>query len=281
VTLRPGDLVLCAGTLGRACFRERAQAAAKAGFRGISVFASDLEGARTEGLAPSDLRAFLADQGLAVAEVDPLLRWLPGTELAGDATEEGAAFHAYSEDDLFAVAEAAGARSLNAVAYADRPLPRDAVAEAFAGLCDRARERDLLVHLEFLPWTQVSDAFAALEIAEAAGRPNGGVMLDTWHHFRSGIPDARLRELPGARILGVQLSDAPAAPEADPVDETLHRRLLPGEGAIDLRGIAAILEEIGAPAPFGVEVFSDVLAALPPLEAARRAGEAARSALGR
>jgi hypothetical protein len=30
-----------------------------------------------------------------------------------------------------------------------------------------------------------------------------------------------------------------------------------------------------------VEVFSDVLAALPPLEAARRAGEAARSALGR
>lgn len=281
MTLQPGDLVLCAGTLGRASFRERAQAAGQAGFRGISVFASDLAGARAEGLAAADLRAFLADHGLAAAEVDPLLRWLPGTELAGDATAEGAAFHASSEADLFAVAEAVGARSLNAVAYSDRPVPRDAVAEAFAGLCDRARERGLLVHLEFLPWTQVPDVFAALDIAEAAGRPNGGVMLDTWHHFRSGVPDARLRELPGARILGVQLSDAPAAAEADPVDETLHRRLLPGEGAIDLRGIAAVLEEIDAPAPFGVEVFSDALAALPPLEAAQRAADAARRALGR
>ena len=204
--------------------------------------------------------------------MDPLLRWLPDTAAALE-------FARHGEDDFYRVADALGARSLNAVVYAEKPIPADALAEAFAGLCDRAAGHGLLVHLEFLPWTQVADVDAALAIVERAGRANGGVMLDAWHHFRGGVPDARLAELPGARILGVQLDDAPGEPEADLVDETLHRRLLPGEGAIDLPAIVRALRAAGSPAPLGVEVFSDALAALPAEEAARRAGAAARAVL--
>ena len=69
--------------------------------------------------------------------------------------------------------------------------------------------------------------------------------------------------------------------EDDPIEETMRRRLLPGEGAIDLVGIARILDEQGAPAPIGVEIFSDALAALPAKEVARRAGDAARAVLAR
>ncbi len=275
------DLVLCAGTLPRADFPQRVAAAAGAGFSGISLFLRDYQAARAGGLSDADLRALLEEHGLEIAELDPLMSWIPGAELGSGANQQGAAFFEQKEEDFYAAATALGARSLNAVAVTDAPLSREALAEGFAGLCDRAAERGLLVHLEFLPWTQIPDVFAALEIVETANRPNGGLTLDTWHHFRSGVGDERLRSVPGERILSVQLNDAPAQPESDLVEETLHRRLLPGAGAIDLVGILRTLDELGAPAPLGVEVFSDALAALAPAEAARRAGDAARAVLSR
>ncbi len=279
--LGPEDLVLCAGTIPRASFAERVTAAAEAGFSGISLFLSDYQAARASGLSDADMRARLAHHGLEIAELDPLMNWIPGTDLGFEANQQGTAFFQHTEAEFYAVADALGARSLNAVAFTDAPLSPSKVAEAFAGLCDRAAEHGLLVHLEFLPWTQIPDVLAALAIVELANRPNGGLTLDSWHHFRSGVDNSRLRSVPGERILSVQINDAPAEPEPDPVQETTRRRLLPGEGAIDLVEIVRILDTLATPAPLGVEVFSDALAALPPVEAARRAGDAARAVLAR
>ena len=271
--LPPGAPVLCAGTLPAAGFAERAEAAAAAGFAGVSLFVTDYFRARAEGLTDPDLRAILADGGLAVAEIDPLLRWVPGVELPDSADAAGAAFFAHDEADFLAVAEAVGARSLNLALVAEHEVARDRVAEAFAGVCDRGAERGLLVHLEFLPWTTLPDLAAALDVVERAGRANGGVTLDAWHHFRSGGDAAAVAAAPGDRILAVQLDDAPARPEADLVEETTHRRLLPGAGELDLTGLLRSLQAIGSPAPLGVEVFSDALAAQPADEVARRAFE--------
>ncbi len=273
--------MLCAGTLATASFRQRAEAAAAAGFDAVSLFVTDHARARAEGLDDADLRAILADHGLAVAEVDPLLDWVPGTAAPAGLDAAGAAFLAHGEQDFFALAEAVGARSINAALVCEAPPPRGAIVEAFAGLCDRAAERGLLVHLEFLPWTGIPDLAAALALVEEAGRPNGGVTLDAWHHFRSGGDAETLRGAPGARILAVQLDDAPASPELDPVAETTRRRLLPGQGELDLVGLLRALREIGSPAPLGVEVFSDELAGLPPREAAQRAAAAVRALLAR
>lgn len=279
--LGPDDLVLCAGTLGQAPLPEKLEAAGKAGFTGVSVMVSDYRRAREEGCSDAELRALLAGHGLEVAELDPLMSWVPAPAGGPDVTDEGAEFLRHGEAEFYAAAEALGARSINAVAVTDAPVEPAALAEAFAGLCDRAAERGLLVHLEFLPWTQVRDARSALEIVERAGRRNGGILLDTWHHFRGGGGARALCEIPGERVLAIQLSDAPTAAEPDPIDETLHRRLLPGEGAIDLVGVLRALREAGCSAPVGVEIFSDALAALPAAEAARRAAEAARVVLER
>ena len=81
--------------------------------------------------------------------------------------------------------------------------------------------------------------------------------------------------------MAVQLSDAPEEPEANLVEETTRRRLLPGEGAIDLVELVRSLDAIDSTAPIGVEIFSDELAAKSPIDAARRAGAAARSVLER
>ena len=85
--------------------------------------------------------------------------------------------------------------------------------------------------------------------------------------------------MPGERIVGVQLCDAPAVVEGDPLHATLHERLLPGQGELDLAGLLADLRATGTTAPLGVEVFSDVLAELAPEEIGRLAGASLRSLL--
>ena len=143
----------------------------------------------------------------------------------------------YGEPELFAVADAVGARSLNAVDVFGGSWSLDEAAAAFAGLCDRAADHGLLVHLEFLPWSRIPDLATAWQVVAAADRPNGGLMLDAWHYFRSDSDGALLRSIPGSSILGVQLCDAPATPEADPLHATLHERLLPGDGELPLRDV--------------------------------------------
>jgi sugar phosphate isomerase/epimerase len=268
--------VLCAGTVARSGFVERAQAAAEAGFGGLSLFVDDHRRARESGLSDAELRGVLRDHGLAVAEIDPLLTWLPGPESGRGVAEGARALLAHGEDDFYRVADALGARSINAALPDPGAVGLDAVADAFAKLCDRAAAHGLLVHLEFLPWTRIGDAATAAHIVERAGRGSGGVMLDAWHHYRSGRPDS---EIPAARVLGIQLCDAPARPEADPIAETLHRRLPPGEGDADLVGLLRHLAAGGCQAPIGVEVFSDALAALPVREVARRVAAATREVL--
>ncbi len=277
--LKPRDLVLCAGTIGMASFRERVEAAAAGGFRGISLFAHDYERALADGLSPADMKQMMADHGLALAEVDPLMNWLAGSGIGASANASGDAFFDSSEEKFYEIADALGARSINAILVAEKDPGIDRVVSAFAALCDRAAEHDLLVHLEFLPWSPLPDALHASRVVTQAGRVNGGITLDAWHQFRGGLANERLREIPGEQILSVQINDAPTRPEPDPVDETLHRRLLPGEGDIDLIEILQILGERSSPAPIGVEVFSDSLAELPPREAAIRAGDAARAVL--
>jgi sugar phosphate isomerase/epimerase len=270
-----GDLVLCAGTVPRSGLAERAAAAAEAGFSALSLFADDYARARASGLSDADLRVLLRDHGLAVAELDPLLSWLPEDARGAGLTAEGRGFAAHGEEDFYRIADALGARSLNAVLAAPPP-DLDRIADAFAALCDRASAHGLLVHLEFLPWTSIRDAATAAALVARARRANGGIMLDAWQHARSGAP---LGSVSVEHVTAVQLADAPRTAEADPVAETLHRRLLPGQGDSDLVGLLRHLAAGSCRAPIGVEVFSDAIGALPVREAARRAGDAARRVL--
>jgi sugar phosphate isomerase/epimerase len=282
VTLAAGDTVLCSGTLRRdASFRERVAAAAAGGFSGLSLWGRDHRAAREEGLSDQDIRLLLADHGLSVAELDPAWWWLPGASEVHIPPElDGEQIFAFGERELFAVADGVGARSLNAIDVFGSAWSLDEAAAAFAGLCDRAADHGLLVHLEFLPWSRIPDLATAWRVVRTADRPNGGLTLDAWHYFRSDPDGALLRAIPGASVLGVQLSDAPAAPEPDLVHATLHERLLPGAGELDLPTLVADLRQTGTAAPLGVEVFSDALDALDPEEVGRAAGAALRRLLG-
>jgi sugar phosphate isomerase/epimerase len=278
--LGPTDLVLCSGTLQQTPLREKITAARDSGFQAISLWVEDVEQAGAEGITPRDIRQRLADAGLEVAELDPLLCWLGSGTLGAGAASGADSMLGRDEDEFFAIADTIGGRLINCAHPFTGPVDLDAAAEAFAGVCDRAARHGLDAGIEFLPWTGIPDAVTAAEIVQRAGRPNGGVVFDTWHHFRGTNDDDALRKLPGALIKAVQLNSAPHTPTAEPMIESMHSRRLPDEGDIEVANLVRILDQIGSLAPIGVEVFSDELRKIPPSEAAERCARSARSVIG-
>ncbi|HLI73195.1 MAG TPA: sugar phosphate isomerase/epimerase family protein [Acidimicrobiales bacterium] len=282
-TIGPGDLVLCSGTVPRdVSFRDRLRAAADAGFSAVSLWGRDYHRARRDGHDDAEMRTMLDDHGLVVAEIDPAWWWTPGAaEVRIPAELDTLEVFRHGEDELFRIADAVGARSVNAADVLGGSWGPEEAAEAFARLCDGAAAHGLLVHLEWLAWSRIDTLAVASEVVRLADRPNGGLTIDTWHCARTGVSAHDVAALPGAAVLSIQLDDGPAAAEDDLLHATLHERRLPGEGDFDLAGYLGALVKIGAVAPVGVEVFSDALHAQGPMVAARRAAQATRATLER
>ncbi len=282
MALDQNDLVLCAGTAQHVPLLERLAPARAAGYSGVSLQPHEHARLRAAGTGDAELRSRVADAGLAIAELDAVTTWLPDhAPPASFPSGLSDMLRGCTPERLVPIAASIGARSLTVVEFYGARVDLDVAAESFAGICDLAASHGLLVHLEFLPWAGIPDLRSAAEIARRAGRSNGGLLIDSWHLFRSGATLAELAEIPGERVLGVQLDDAPARAEADLAVETQHRRLLPGEGSFDLVGLVRTLDRIGSRAPLGVEVFSDALAEQPIETVARTSADAARRILSR
>jgi sugar phosphate isomerase/epimerase len=262
-----------AGEVPRFTFEARVAAAGAAGFDGIGFMTSDYEAARARGLTDADMRAILAHHGVALDEIEFLYGWGVDDEW----TESGR----HGEAVAYAMADAFGSRHVNAGSF----LPKgtlgsvERTAEGFAGLCDRAAEHGLLVALEFLPWSDIPNAAAAWDIVVRAGRPNGGLLVDVCHLFRSGCDAASLKAFPAESVKAVQFADALARPAGDLEAEAIGQRRLPGEGELDLVGFVQALDAMGVDVPVSVEIISPEIQALPVDEAGARAYAATRRVL--
>ena len=268
--LGPGDLILSHFSLGRfRPFEERVRAAAEAGFAAMGLYVGDYQRLRAEGATDADLRAVLDQHGMRVVEIEALRGW--------SATGAERAAYLQTEQSVFAMSDAIGpGHHVQVIGPFTGTL--DDAAEAFAGVCDRAAEHGLAAAIEFLPeMSNIPDAATAMQIVTAAGRPNGGICLDCWHHFRGANDDDMLRAIPAEAIFTVQFDDGPRQ-RADPdyyTDCTGHRNV-PGDGDFDLTGFLRLVGEMGVCLPLSVEVMSDDLQPRPG-EVARRLAEATRA----
>jgi len=274
------DLVLAAGTVQSVPFLDRLAPARAAGFAGVSMFAADVEALLAAGVAPADIRSRVADAGLFVQEVEIVGNWLPGTPTKDNPAWLAALLDRSTGGRLVDMAQGVGARGITVAELRGIACEAGVAADAFARLCEVAGGAGLHVALEFVPTGGIPDLKTAWEIVRAAGRSNGGLLVDSWHFFRSRSDLAQLAGLPADAIRSIQISDAPARPEADLDREMVRGRLLPGEGDLDLAGFVAALRATGTAAPCAVEVFSDALAREPIDIVAGRCAAAARKLLG-
>lgn len=71
-------------------------------------------------------------------------------------------------------------------------------------------------------------------------------MVDAWHVFRAGTSLAELRAaLSPEMIFGAELVDAAHDVIGTLFEDTVHHRLLCGEGSFDLRGLVALVRQAG------------------------------------
>jgi len=111
-----------------------------------------------------------------------------------------------------------------------------------------------------------------LELADAIGTGNVGLLLDCWHWYTSeGTVDDILALRP-EQVVYVHVNDAPAGV---PVDQQVDNvRTMPGAtGVIDIAGFLGALARIGFDGPITAEPFAPELGKLPPEEACRRTAE--------
>ena len=130
--------------------------------------------------------------------------------------------------------------------------------------------------IEFMRWRAAATIEDAARLAAATKRESVGILLDALHLSRSGgSPDA-VKALPSGLVRYLQLCDAPArqpATNADCIIEARGERMMPGEGALWLRELMAVLP---ADLPISVETPHKGDQALSHLERARLGMEATR-----
>jgi sugar phosphate isomerase/epimerase len=246
--LGPNHTVLCTGTLAGVALIDKVRAAAAAGFDALSVRPREYETWLEDGWQPKDVRAFFDDHGVAVAELDPVMSWLPG------ATPD--VRNAHSVDDIRRIAEVLQPDCLSVLIDPSYRGSIDEAIEPFARLCRQAASDGHRCALEFFAWSPLRTLADAWRIVDEARQPNGALIFDTWHHYRAGGRLDDLSAVDARRIVGVQLSDAPATPEIDDVaKECMAARRWPGEGDAGVAASVTRLRDLGCVAPLGIEVF--------------------------
>jgi len=111
---------------------------------------------------------------------------------------------------------------------------------------------------EFLPFTPMASLAATFEYvdgARAAGA-RAAVIVDTWHVFRGPDGLDGLEQLKLDDVAYVQFDDALPMAGDDLMEETLHRRVMPGQGEFPLTEFCDRMRARGYDGPVSVEILS-------------------------
>ena len=111
---------------------------------------------------------------------------------------------------------------------------------------------------EFLPFTPMASIATTLEYV-ARSRAVGAraaVIVDTWHVFRGPDGLDGVDKLDLEDVAYVQFDDALPPVDDDLMEETLHRRAMPGQGEFALDAFCARMRERGYDGPVSVEILN-------------------------
>jgi sugar phosphate isomerase/epimerase len=272
-------IALCWGTLIGTALEPLIEAAGGAGLDAVTLTAGMYEASRAAGRSDAALRTLLADAGVRVHAIDPLISALPGTPRPADVPPENRAYFEFTEERCYRAAEALEAETVNLAHFGGGAVAESEFIDCLGPLAQRAHRHGLRLTLEFLPESAIPDLQSAQRIVSAVGAPNLGVMLDTWHFARTHGSAAQLAALPRGLLSGLQISDRREPPPGTAYTP-MFGRLLPGEGEIPLVPWLRVLRSHTPGLTVGVEVFSEELKVLDPSEAARRVAASTRRVLG-
>jgi sugar phosphate isomerase/epimerase len=243
-------------------WRDRCAQATAVGYSGLGLWHADVEH-QLQTRSMREMKQIFDDAGLRHMQVEFLDSfWLPEGDPARAKSDQRRKL-------LFDLAAQFDAHHIKIGNIPGLPCELDRLTESYAELCaDAANHTAAKVLYEFMPPdVNVHSLETAIALVTGAGAANGGLAIDTWHCGKLGIAPEDLRRIPPEYYTWVELSDGMIANMEDPIDEVVNHRKLPGEGEFDIQGYIRVSHEVGYDQPYGVEVLSAALRALPIEEA--------------
>jgi sugar phosphate isomerase/epimerase len=246
-------------------FEHRMEAAGKAGFKGIGLVHNGMM-ATVDEIGYPAMKAVLERNGIKHVELEFLVDWYHSGERRRQSDKVRL--------EMLEAAKALGARSIKiGPGIGEDVADIDLMVKEFILLCQEAAEVGANIVLEIMPFSNVRTLETALAIVEGADQPNGGLLLDIWHLQRGGIDYSEIANIPPRFIKSIELNDAHKYPIEPLWMDTLHKRVLPGDGTFDIPAFIKAVEASGYDGPWGLEVLSDTHRKLPLETMAQRAFE--------
>jgi sugar phosphate isomerase/epimerase len=228
-------------------FQDRAEASARAGFKGMGIWHSDLAHI-LERRSLKEMKQILDGNGLKHLELEFLGDWFT----VGEEKKESEV----RKKMLMEAAEILGARHIKVGDFFKKKTPMPRLIESFASLCAEAAQHGTRVVFELMPFAMIDSLQDSLAMVSGAGAKNGGIAFDLWHIVKLRIPYEDVARVPTQYLLSVEINDGTFEAPWSLHEDTINHRRFCGEGEFDVKGFVKCLLDAGYTGPWGIEVLS-------------------------
>lgn len=228
-------------------FKDRVEAAARVGFKGIGIWHADL--AHTlQKYSLKEMKKILDGNGIKHIELEFLMDWF----MEGEKKQQSDVAKKF----LLDAAEALGARHVKVGEFERSNCPMPRMTEAFAALCKDAAEAGTRIVYEMMPFSTIDSVEKAVELVSGAGAKNGGICFDLWHISKLRIPHEKVASVPLKYLLAVEINDGTWECPWSLHEDTINHRLFCGDGEYDVKGFVSAVLKAGYDGPWGIEVLN-------------------------
>ena len=246
------------GEISRFDFKDRVEAAARAGFKGIGIWHTDLEHDMLH-RSLKEMKNIMDDNGMQYLELEFLLDWF----VEGGRKDESDG----RKRRLLEAAETLRAKHIKVGDFYNTLYSMPRLVDSFAALCREAEAAGTTIAFELMGSSMINNLKDAITLVETAGAKNGGLILDIVQVENLGMTFEEISRIPLQYLLGIELNDG-ALPGSPLYDPSRARRYC-GEGDFDVKGLIHCVQKMGYTGPWAVEVMSEELA-VQPLEVLNR-----------
>jgi sugar phosphate isomerase/epimerase len=227
--------------------RERAEAASRAGFTGMGIWHADLTHTlKTRSL--QDLKQIFDDNGIKHLELEFLQGWFAEGEERQASDIQRKRF--------LEAADVLRPHHIKVGSFVKTSAPMQKMIDSFADLCSEAAKHGALIGFEMMPFCDIDSVEKATQLVEGAGARNGGICLDLWHIAKLKIPYEKVSRMPLSHITSIEINDGTQECSWSLHEDTIHHRLLCGEGEFEVRRFVAEMLKTGYQGPWGIEVLN-------------------------
>lgn len=226
---------------------------AKAGYRAIEPWVSELEDHVKAGGTLADLRKQLGDAGISVQSAIGFAEWIiDGEERRKQGLER-------MRHDMGLVAEVGGVRIAAPPTGAQHreagPVDLLQAAKRYHALLEVGKQAGVVPQVELWGFSRNLSrlgevAFVAIE----SGHPDACILADVYHLYKGGSELAGLKLLNGNSMHVLHVNDYPTQPDRATIGD--EARVFPGDGVAPLTHIFRTLRDIGYRGYLSLELFN-------------------------